>query len=243
MYTNTNQFTTMKRPEVLELAKQKKTHIIVICYVKPKNLSKRTELDYVIPDYSLHLVNLDSNIRRGIVIYTHSRIENCIIHMSPDIKFREVYLLKIRLWEGDDLLFSSFYRSPTPSSTSEENNANLGNLLRYVFGKKYSHQYFVEGSNLRGINWSTWTTPFNKESKQAQFIETFCHCYLYQHLLVPFISRSTDNLVIIDLVLTDEVMQVSDIEYHAQLDVSDHSLCEKCPNTEFFLVRIFPYSN
>ena len=35
-------------------------------------------------------------------------------------------------------------------------------------------------------------------------------------------SRSTDNPSLIDLVLTNEVLQVSDIEFHAPLGKSDH---------------------
>ena len=40
MYTNTGQFTTMKKLELLDLAQQKKPRIFGICDVKPKNLSK-----------------------------------------------------------------------------------------------------------------------------------------------------------------------------------------------------------
>ena len=76
--------------------------------------------------------------------------------------------------------------------------------------------------NFRNINWFTWTTPHNEEIKEAQFIETIRDCYVYQHLLEPTQSRSTDNPSLIDLVLTNEVMQVSDIEYNAPLHKSDH---------------------
>ena len=61
--------------------------------------------------------------------------------------------------------------------------------------------------------------PHNEESKEAQFIETIRDCYLYQHLSEPTRSRSTDNP---SLVLTNKVMKVSDIEYHAPLGKSDH---------------------
>ena len=64
--------------------------------------------------------------------------------------------------------------------------------------------------------------PHYEESKEAQFIETIRDCYLYQQLLEPTWSRSTDNPSLTDLLLTDEVTQVSDIEYHAPLGKSDH---------------------
>ena len=95
MYIKTDQFTTMKKSELLELTEGKAPHIIAISEVKPKNLSKRTELDYVIPGYPLHPLNLDSNIGRVIVIYIHSSIEKRVIQINPDIKFSEVCLLEI----------------------------------------------------------------------------------------------------------------------------------------------------
>ena len=60
------------------------------------------------------------------------------------------------------------------------------------------------------------------ESKEAQFNENIRYCYLFQHILEPTRSRSNDNPSLIDLVLTNEVMQVSDIEYHAPLGKSSH---------------------
>ena len=183
MYTNADQFTTMNKSELSEFVEQNKPHIIAICEVKHKIPRERTELDYVIPGYSLHPVNLDSNIGRGIIIRIHSSIDNCVIHIHPDIKFGDVCLPKIRLCGGDNLIFGCFYRSPTTASTSEKSNANLNNLLKYLSGKKCSHQCFVGNVNFRNINWFRWTTPYNKESKETQFIETIRDCYLYQHLL------------------------------------------------------------
>ena len=98
--------------------------------VKSKISGERTKLDYVIPGYTLHPVNLDSNIAPGILIYIHSSIDNCVIQINPDIKFSEVCLLEIRLCGGNNLLFGCFYRSRTTSSTSEKNNANLNNLFK-----------------------------------------------------------------------------------------------------------------
>ena len=75
--------------------------------------------------------------------------------------------------------------------------------------------------NLRNINWSTWTTPHNEESKEAQFAETIRDCYLYVSLLEPACSRSTDSPSLMGLMLTTEVKQVSNIEYHSQLGKSN----------------------
>ena len=82
MYISANQFITIKKLELLDFVERKKPHIIVISEVKPKIPRERTELDYVIPGYSLHPVNLDSNIRRGIIRYIHSSIDNCVIQSN-----------------------------------------------------------------------------------------------------------------------------------------------------------------
>ena len=155
VYTNASQFTTMKKSELLKFVQRKRPHVIAIFEVKPKIPRERTELDYVILGYSLHPVNLYSNIGRGIIIYIHSSTDNGIIQINLDIKFSEVCLLKIRLYGGDNLPFGCFYRSPTTTSTSEKNKANLNNLLKYSPGKKYSHQCFVEYFNFRNINFFT----------------------------------------------------------------------------------------
>ena len=78
MHANADQFITMKKSKLLEFVEQKKPHIIAICEVKPKIPRERIELDYVIPGYSLHPVNLHSNIGREI-IYIDSSIDNCLI--------------------------------------------------------------------------------------------------------------------------------------------------------------------
>ena len=183
MYTDADQFTTMKKSELLEFVEQQKSHIIAICEVKHKIPRERTELHYVILGYSLFPVKLDLDIGRGIAIYIRSSIDNCIIQTNPDIKSGEVCLLEIRLCGGKNLPFGFFNRSPTTTSKQEKNNANLNNLLRYLSGKKYSHQCFVGDFNFRNINWFTWTAQRNEKGKDGQFIETIHGCYLYQHLL------------------------------------------------------------
>ena len=49
-------------------------------------------------------------------------------------------------------------------------------------------------------------------------------CYLHQHLEKLTRNRGNDEPSLIDLVLTDEVMQVSDIVYYAPLGKSDHDV-------------------
>ena len=118
--------------------------------MKPKNSKEREMLDYNIPDYSTHPVNLDPNINtgRGIAVYTHNSIEKSAIQIKVEARFEEVCFLEIRLRGGDNMIFGCFYRSPTPSEKSKENNDNLNNLLRYISRKKYSHTLSTWGLQL-----------------------------------------------------------------------------------------------
>ena len=61
MYSNTDQF-TMKTSELLELVKRKKPYGTAICHVKPKKLSKQTEVDDAIRGCCLYPLNLGSDI-------------------------------------------------------------------------------------------------------------------------------------------------------------------------------------
>ena len=224
MYTNADQLTTSKKSELLHLIERKKPLVIAICEMKPKNHSERTQLDYTLPGYALYPINIDSgsSVGRGIAVYIHPSIDKSVIQIETDVRFSETCLLEVKLLGGDILLFGCFYRSPTPSDTSDENNANLNRLLRSLTVKRYTHICFVGDFNYRDINWLSWTTSHNEESKEANFIETLRDCYLYQHLQEPTRSRGSDDPSLIDLILTNESMQVSDIQYHAPLGKSDH---------------------
>ena len=86
-------------------------------------------------------------------------------------------MLEIRLRGGDLMIFGCFYRNPTPSNTSDRNYENLNRLLACISKKKYSHKCFVGDYNFKDINWLTWTTIHNEESKEAKFIESIRDCY------------------------------------------------------------------
>ena len=212
--------------ELIKRIEQEKTLVIAICEMKHKKSKERETPDYTIPGYSIHPVNLDpdSNTGRGVAVYTHCSIDKSVIQIQPDLGYEEACLLEIRIRGGDLLLFGCFYRSPTPTSTSDENNENLNRLLQCISKKNYSHKCFVGDFNYRDINWLSWTTPHSEYSKEAKFIETIHDCYLHQHIQESTRRRGNDDPSLIDLVFTDEVMQVSDIAHHAPLGKSDHSV-------------------
>ena len=116
------------------------------------------------------------------------------------------------------MIFGCFYRSPTPSSTSEVNNSHLNQLLNNLSNKPYSHKCFVGDFNLKDINWDSWNTFHNEESKEAKFIEAVRDSFFYQHNQQNSRKRGNDTPSLLDLIFTDEV------EHQSPLGKSDHNV-------------------
>ena len=225
LFTNADQMTTAKMVELQTKIKQEKPLIVAISEVKIKNSAKRfSEEDYIIPDYTLHPLNLDNDIGRGIAVYTHRSIEKSVTQISLDESFNEVCALEVRLRAGDLLLFCCYYRSPTPTENSISNNEKLIRLFQKIGKKDYSHRCLLGDFNFKDINWLSGTTPLGEQSIEARFIESVRDSYLYQHITEPTRSRGNDNPSLIDLAFSDEEMQISDIQHHPPLGKSDHSV-------------------
>ena len=64
----------------------------------------------------------------------------------------------------------------------------------------------------------------SEQSVEANFIEAVRDCYFFQHISKPTRSRGTDTPSVLDLLFTDEEMNVFDIQHHSPLGKSDHSV-------------------
>ena len=224
LFTNADQLTSLKMAELHNLIMKEKPLIIGVSEVKPKHGKDYTEEDYKINGYDLHPVNLDKDTGRGIAVYTHESIGKSVMEIIPAIQFDEVCLLEIRLRGGDGLLFGCTYRSPTDSTTSNTNNDHLNMLFEEICKSKYSHICLVGDFNFRDINWINCTSNHYEDSKEWHFINTVQSCFLHQHIERPTRRRGSDDPSQLDLIFTDEAMQVSDIQHHAPLGKSDHEV-------------------
>ena len=223
LFTNADQLTQCKKDELIKLIEVEKPMIVAVSEVKPKNAKERQQQDYEIPGFTMHPTNLKSEEGgRGVAVYTHSSIDKSVVQIKPTTCFEEACLLEIRLRGGDVLLFACMYRSPSITPSSDVNNEKLNNLLRTISTKSYSHQCIVGDFNYKSINWRSCSTDTGENGREAKFLEAIRDCYLHQHLEEPTRRRGSDIPSLIDLVLTDEEMQVSNIQYHAPLGKSDH---------------------
>ena len=224
VYTNADQLTSNKKDELMKKIEKEKPLIIAVCEVKPKSTKERSLKDYEIPNFDLHQVNLESQDGRGIAVYTHSSISKSTIQVIPNSSFQETCLLEIRLRGGDLLLFGCFYRSPTISEYSPANNNSLNDLFKSISLKKYSHVCLVGDLNYKLINWTTWTSPTGDESAENNFIEACRDSFFHQHVERPTRRRGDDEPSLLDLILTNEAMQVSEVVHSPPLGKSDHDV-------------------
>ena len=96
MFTNSDQLTPSKIDELKTRINQEKPLIIAVSEKKTKNASKKRMLrDYEIPNYSLHHVNHDTEVGRGLAIYSHSSLANSINQIDLDLSFEKVCLLEM----------------------------------------------------------------------------------------------------------------------------------------------------
>ena len=224
MYTNADQLTSTKKSELVKQIEKEQPLVVAVCEAKPKNARERSLKDYEIQNFTLHPVNLENTDGRGIAVYTHESIGKSTIQVIPNSGFQEACLLEIRLRGGDLLLFGCCYRSPTVSDSSAENNAALNKLFRYISLKKYTHVCLTGDFNYKSINWTNWESNCGGESAENQFIEPCRDCFLYQHVERPTRRRGDDEPSKLDLIFTNEEMQVSDIKHKSPLGKSDHDV-------------------
>ena len=224
IYTNADQMTPTKMTELIKKIEREEPLIVAVCEVKPKNAKERSLKDYEIPNFELHPINLETSEGRGIAVYTHSSIGKSTIQVIPNSSFQESCLLEVRLRGGDLLLFGCCYRSPTTSEGSPANNKGLNQLFKSISLKKYTHVCLLGDFNYKSINWGNWTTTGGDESVENEFIETCRDCFLHQHVERPTRRRGEDEPSVLDLIFTNEAMQVSEVVHSSPLGKSDHDV-------------------
>ena len=114
------------------------------------------------------------------------------------------------------MILSNIYRSP---NSSGKENDSINNFVKST--SKYAHQLIVGDFNRKDINWDTATSPSDDDCK---FVESIRDSYLTQHILTPTRGRGTSKPSLIDLLFTSKDECIENIEMHAPLGKSDHSL-------------------
>ena len=89
MFTNANQLTPSMMVELKKQIDIEKPLIVAVSGVKSKNYVDYSTMDYNIPGFSLHPVNLDTNIGRGIAVYTKEELDKSTIQIDSDLSLKK----------------------------------------------------------------------------------------------------------------------------------------------------------
>ena len=207
------------------MAREEKPLIIAICEAKTKVGALRELHEYEFDEYKIvSQVNLDKDQGRGIVILAHVSIRHLVAEVKSPINFNEACIVEVQLMGADLLAFACIYRSPSKSVSSADNNNILLSLIKSIsLDKKYSHKCLVGDLNFPTINWENWTTPHIEGSTEEEFLNALRDSFLHQHVEEPTRCRGADDPSLIDLILTGEENQISDLNYLSPLGKSDHS--------------------
>lgn len=103
-----------------------------------------------------------------------------------------------------------------------ESNDNPSKMIKNICSKSYSHICLLGDFNYKDIIWKSWSTSHGETSEEMKFIETVCDSFLFQCIEEPTNIRGIDVPSLLDLLLTNEEFQGSDIAHYAPVGKSDH---------------------
>lgn len=216
MYTNADSLFN-KLTELKLMISIKKPAVIAITEVKHKRNWQINTSEFSIDNYSLYTNNLDLINVRGVAVYVHNSVKSKILDYGLEVK--DFIAVEIEC-EHDKLLVCNIYRSP---ASLEEDDKNLNSLITHVCKNYKGKKLFVGDFNYNDVNWVTWETE-SAGSRSNHFIKMLRNNFLIQEVDKPNRARGDDKPSILDLVITDDLELVQDIEDMGPLGKSDHSI-------------------
>ena len=170
-----------------------------------------------INEYEMFHKNIDNDVGRGLIIYIHKSLKAEEIKLETT--FQENMFVKVRVNKNEQLLIGLIYRSP--SENNPMYHESLRKLINEASNMKYTQLLIMGDFNYPSIEWDTLYAG-NEESEGSKFVDCLQNNFLFQIIDKPTRWRGTDNPNILDLVITDNGQNISEVEYQSPLGKSDH---------------------
>ena len=215
LYTNIDCLTNEKSEELKQLIVIEKIDLIALTEVNLKLQSNILPVDvFKIEGFTSYSTNKDG---RGIIIYLKSKIQ--VKQIECTIDFKEALWIQIELLGDKPIIFGCMYRSP---NSSNENFENMIKMIKMITINKNRNTVIVGDFNLRNINWESLSTTCNENRMEYKFLECLRDTYMYQLVRQPTTFRENNKPSILDLVLSTNEDNLSEINYLPSLGKSDH---------------------
>jgi len=210
-----------KKDELSLLIEKKDPDLIIMNEILPKR--RRTKKKLTAKDFSIN--GYDNAVRsttqgRGVIIYFKHSLSVHSVEVLNNFDFEESTWLSIKLKGNDNLLVGSVYRSPT---SSRENNIRLNHLFQKALDTNHTHILITGDFNYGTINWELQQSPDSIDQCSSLFLESVKDLFLFQHVAETTRHRMGQSSTRLDLIFTNEINMVTDLEYLPPLGASDHS--------------------
>jgi hypothetical protein len=233
MYSNVDSLLN-KRLELSTRIQEEHPDIIALTEIYPKNFDHSAldmcELSIEGYDERIGLPGKESN--RGVILYIKStigslRVDSLTQHPYSESVWANMSFNGDKPGEiesgdkpGDTLLIGCVYRSPERSSI--ENNHKLLDLINKASELNYKYVLVMGDFNMRGIDWSSWTSMEPEAHFSHIFLEGLQDNFLHQFVREPTRYRVNQTPSLLDLVISNDENLVNNIGYKAPLGKSDH---------------------
>ena len=111
-----------------------------------------------------------------------------------------------------------------PPGSPAQYNTQVRKALRAVSANQNAQVLVCGDFNYREINWRTQDVTGGENSEQARFLDECTNLYICQHVLDFTRVRGMDQPSVLDLVLTREELEITNLEYCAPIGSSDHCM-------------------
>ena len=216
-----------KKDELSALLYSKNPDIILFNEILPKKnklKKKLTQIFFNIDGYDF--VIKSTTVGRGVIIYFKQYLIVNNVDVLNNHSFEEAIWIRIKLQGSDNLLVGNIYRSP---SSTTDNNLLLNDLMSAAVDLKSTHLLVAGDFNYGGLNWELLQSTDNITHSSTVFIENIKDSFLYQHVTENTRHRAGQSPSRLDLIFSNEIDMVTDVEYLPPIGVSDHScLSFKC---------------
>ena len=186
-----------------------------------ETLSKTSNEDYT-PIFVINGFNcMQNNDGRGTAIFIRDTLECTRLTHYENI-FSPCTICKVKVNNDNSFIFGVIYRSP---NSEDNDNLKLNEMITQICNNNSREKIVLTGDfNYPDINWAHDYCDKSVNNKASKFLECIHKNYLNQLINESTHHRGTQTPTLVDLLLTNESDFVYDVNLHAPLGKSHHSV-------------------
>ena len=215
LYTNIDGLNATKGAELQVILAEEEPHLVFLTETK---FTDDVVTSQFIDCSNYTVFRRDRGTGRGGGVVILVRKELCAWErLDMECENVEVTTCDVKTRHGK-ITLACFYRPPNASS---ELNEKLCQALLKICNTSSKQKLICGDFNFREINWNQDTVKGSDSSEQAKFFHTCQDGFLYQHVREFTRARGKDDPSLLDLILTNDPMEVEQISYNAPIGKSD----------------------